>query len=131
MQCVRPKEARRFRVAWAMRPKPRKPAVRCVGARRLVVGVLSWGPVKENGAKLKLGHWVFGCPPASGSPSQDLIITGGTVWQNLCCGEIGLTFPSLTRVIPTPALRPAIRASITDVSAALGSQLVLKCGGYY
>lgn len=52
MQCVRPKEARRDRVAWAMRPKPRKPAVR-VGERGLG---LNWGPVKENGAKLKLGH---------------------------------------------------------------------------
>ncbi len=54
MQCVRPKGMSRFSVAWAMRPKPRKPAVR-VGARELV---LSWGPVKKNGAKLKLGHWV-------------------------------------------------------------------------
>lgn len=52
IQCVRLKEARRFSVAWAMRPKPRKPAVR-VGASVLV---LSWGPVKKNGAKLKLGH---------------------------------------------------------------------------
>jgi len=52
MQCVRPKETRRFRVAWAIRPKPRIPAVR-VGARGLG---LSWGPVKKNGAKLKLGH---------------------------------------------------------------------------
>jgi len=52
MQCVRSKELRRFSVAWAMRPNPRKPAVR-VGERWLV---LSWGPLKENGAKLKLGH---------------------------------------------------------------------------
>ena len=67
MQWVRPKEVRRFRVAWAMRPKPRKPAVRCVGARRVVVvDVLSWGPVKENGAKLKLDHWVLVSKPASG-----------------------------------------------------------------
>lgn len=48
MQCVRPKEMRRFSVAWAVRPKPRKPAVR-VGEKEVV---LSWGPVKENGAKL-------------------------------------------------------------------------------
>jgi hypothetical protein len=48
MQCVRPKEMRYFSVAWAMRPKPRKPAVR-VGERRVV---LSWGPAKENGTKL-------------------------------------------------------------------------------
>ena len=41
-------------------------------------------------------------------------------------GRIGLTFPSLTKVIPAPALRPAMRASITDVSATLRSQLVLK-----
>ena len=47
-----PKEARRASVAWAMRPKPRKPAVR-VGVNE---AVLSWGPVKKNGAKLKLGH---------------------------------------------------------------------------
>ena len=52
MQCVRPKEMRRLSVAWAIRPKPRKPAVRVVEGRL----VLSWGPVKVNGAKLKLGH---------------------------------------------------------------------------
>ena len=53
MQCVRPKATRRERVAWAMRPKPRKPAVR-VGERGVA---LSWGPTKLNGAKLKFGHW--------------------------------------------------------------------------
>ena len=47
-----PKEERRARVAWAMRPKPRKPTVR-VGENEVV---LSCGPVKRNGAKLKLGH---------------------------------------------------------------------------
>jgi hypothetical protein len=69
---------RRFSVAWAMRPKPRKPAVR-VGARILV---LSWGPVKANGANLKLGHWV------GADPRQGLITgeegTGETVlWAYL------------------------------------------------
>lgn len=51
-----PNAVRRASVAWAMRPKPRKPTVR-VGVN---VVVLSWGPVKKNGAKLKLGHWVGG-----------------------------------------------------------------------
>jgi hypothetical protein len=52
MQWVRPKEMRRLSVAWAMRPKPRKPAVR-VGERGVV---LSCGPLKENGVNLKLVH---------------------------------------------------------------------------
>lgn len=98
MQWVRPKAVSRERVAWAMRPKPRKPAVR-VGES--AVG-LSWGPVKKKGAKLKLGHWV----------GMRTGVGGGT-------GTIGLTFPSLTKVTPAPALRPAMRASITVVSATL------------
>lgn len=48
------------------------------------------------------------------------LITVGVV------GRTGLTFPSLTKAIPAPALRLAMRASITDVSATLRSQLVLK-----
>jgi hypothetical protein len=47
MQSVMPKEEMHTRVAWAMRPKPRKPAIR-IGESGLV---LSWGLVKKNGAK--------------------------------------------------------------------------------
>jgi len=39
---------------------------------------------------------------------------------------IGLTFPSLTRVTPAPALRPAISASITDVSATFGGWIYFQ-----
>jgi hypothetical protein len=47
-----PKGIRRARVAWEIRPKPRKPIVR----RGEVGVVLSCGPQKANGDQLKEGH---------------------------------------------------------------------------
>jgi len=49
---VTPNGIRRVRVAWEMRPKPRKPIVR----RGEAGVVLSCGPQKTNGAQLKEGH---------------------------------------------------------------------------
>lgn len=60
MQCVIPKATSRVSVACAMRPKPRKPAVR-VGR----CGVApSWVPQKTKGDQGVRGH--CGCGLASG-----------------------------------------------------------------
>ena len=40
----------------------------------------------------------------------------------------GLTFPSLTKVTPAPALRPAMSASITDVSATFEGYILPSAG---
>ena len=52
-QCVMPNGTSRARVAWAMRPNPRKPTLR-VGE---VTVVLSWGPQKAKGHHGWFGHY--------------------------------------------------------------------------
>jgi len=56
MQEVMPKGMSRDRVAWAMRPNPRKPTVR-FGE---MGDVLSWGPQNEKGLQAEEGHWEEG-----------------------------------------------------------------------